>query len=212
MFTNQNRGVNVKKIRLTAKQRERSIIRSAIDVFSKSNYRHATIAGISNRAGITEPVIYKHFDSKKDVFLKILTAITEKVFNDFSQQDFLVEEKIETKDHLNFAIQQSVIAYFNTLKRHRKELKIFYQAISEVDDEEIRNVLMESYEQFAEMYAQLFQVGVRRGILPVDYNVSATSWDVIGYIIHQSTLFILGFYDEKNAKIFLEKRVDSWLD
>ena len=41
-------------------------------VFSRSSYRGATTAEIAREAGITEPILYRHFGSKRDLYLACL--------------------------------------------------------------------------------------------------------------------------------------------
>ena len=45
---------------------------TACRVFSKSSYRGATTAEIAREAGISEPILYRHFGSKRDLYLACL--------------------------------------------------------------------------------------------------------------------------------------------
>src|SRR5438034_2324552 len=58
--------------RLRAEERRQAVLGTACRVFSKSSYRGATTAEIAREAGITEPILYRHFGSKRDLYLACL--------------------------------------------------------------------------------------------------------------------------------------------
>src|SRR3954463_3634815 len=58
--------------RLTAEARRQAVLDTACRVFSRSSYRGATTAEIAREAGITEPILYRHFGSKRDLYLACL--------------------------------------------------------------------------------------------------------------------------------------------
>jgi AcrR family transcriptional regulator len=60
------------RTRLTATERRQAVLDTACRVFSRSSYRGATTAGIAREAGITEPILYRHFGSKRDLYLACL--------------------------------------------------------------------------------------------------------------------------------------------
>ena len=58
--------------RLTAEARRQAVLDTACRVFAKSSYRGATTAEIAREAGISEPILYRHFGSKRDLYLACL--------------------------------------------------------------------------------------------------------------------------------------------
>ena len=60
------------KQRLTAVARRQVVLETACRVFSRSSYRGATTADIAREAGISEPILYRHFGSKRDLYLACL--------------------------------------------------------------------------------------------------------------------------------------------
>src|SRR5206468_536169 len=65
-------GMSATRPRLTAVERRQAVLETACRVFSKSSYRGATTAEIAREAGITEPILYRHFGSKRDLYLACL--------------------------------------------------------------------------------------------------------------------------------------------
>ncbi len=60
------------RVRLTADERRQAVLDTACRVFAVSSYRGATTAEIAREAGITEPILYRHFGSKRDLYLACL--------------------------------------------------------------------------------------------------------------------------------------------
>ena len=55
--------------RLPATERRRALLDTALRVFSSGSYRGTTTAEIAHQTGVTEPVLYRHFASKRDLYL-----------------------------------------------------------------------------------------------------------------------------------------------
>jgi TetR/AcrR family transcriptional regulator len=58
--------------RLPAEERRASVLFAACDLFSRGSFRGTTTAEIAREAGVTEPVLYRHFASKRDLYLACL--------------------------------------------------------------------------------------------------------------------------------------------
>lgn len=58
--------------RLTRTERRQRILDAAGRAFADSGYDRAGIEQIAELAGITKPVIYHHFDSKRDLYIALL--------------------------------------------------------------------------------------------------------------------------------------------
>jgi TetR/AcrR family transcriptional regulator len=55
--------------RLPAVERRAAVLDTACRVFARCSYRGATTAEIAREAGITEPILYRHFESKQALYL-----------------------------------------------------------------------------------------------------------------------------------------------
>ena len=60
------------RARLAAPERRANLLDSACRVFSDGSYRGTTTAEIARAAGVTEPILYRHFDSKRQLYLACL--------------------------------------------------------------------------------------------------------------------------------------------
>jgi AcrR family transcriptional regulator len=55
--------------RLPATERRQALVDAALAVFSRGSYRGTTTAEIAREAGVSEPILYRHFASKRDLYL-----------------------------------------------------------------------------------------------------------------------------------------------
>ena len=60
------------RARLPAAERRAALIETALRTFSAGSYRGVTTADIAREAGVTEPILYRHFASKRDLYLACL--------------------------------------------------------------------------------------------------------------------------------------------
>jgi AcrR family transcriptional regulator len=57
--------------------RQKEIISASIGIIAKKGIQQLTIKNISKEIGISEPGIYRHFESKMDILLAILAQFKE---------------------------------------------------------------------------------------------------------------------------------------
>ena len=60
------------KLRLPAAERRQAIAEGALRVFASGSYSGATTADIAREVGVSEPIIYRHFGSKRELYLACL--------------------------------------------------------------------------------------------------------------------------------------------
>src|SRR5678809_149675 len=62
--------------RLKAPQRREQLMEVATKLFARNGYDATTTAAIADSAGVTEPILYRHFKSKQDLFIAIVKAVS----------------------------------------------------------------------------------------------------------------------------------------
>src|SRR3954471_23877753 len=65
-------------MRLSGHERRVAIINAAIEVFSEKGFRGATTKELAARVGVSEPVLYQHFNNKGELYSAILEQLVEK--------------------------------------------------------------------------------------------------------------------------------------
>ena len=65
--------------RLRAAERRRQLLETAAEVFARTGYHGATTKSLAEAAGITEPILYQHFDNKLDLFTTLVQEVGREV-------------------------------------------------------------------------------------------------------------------------------------
>lgn len=62
-------------MRLPAAERRAQLIETATSVFADQGFHTTSMNDVAEAAGVTKPVLYQHFSSKRDLFVELLTEI-----------------------------------------------------------------------------------------------------------------------------------------
>src|SRR2546427_8143036 len=60
--------------RLPAPQRRATLVKAASELFAERGYDHVSLDEVAERCGVTKVIVYRHFASKKDLYLQLLAA------------------------------------------------------------------------------------------------------------------------------------------
>src|SRR4029077_2624144 len=65
--------------RLPAAERRQQLLETALDAFSEHGFTHTSMNDIAEAAGVTKPVLYQHFRSKRELFLELLQDLGQRL-------------------------------------------------------------------------------------------------------------------------------------
>jgi AcrR family transcriptional regulator len=134
--------------RLSAAQRRRVILDSALPLFAKSGYRGTTTASIAKAAGVTEPILYRHFKSKLDLFNVLLLEISGKAASEWKDMTAGVASPLERLG----LIARSFPALG---RKFEDDFRIMLAGLTEVEDPVTKTVLRKHYEFYAGFIADI---------------------------------------------------------
>src|SRR4051794_9207113 len=81
--------------RLKAPQRREQLIDVATKLFAGFGYDATTTAAIAKAAGVTEPILYRHFKSKQDLFVAIVRAVSDQTIANWREEIAPIEDPAE---------------------------------------------------------------------------------------------------------------------
>lgn len=181
--------------RLPANDRKRQIIESAREVFASQSYAKVGTADIAKAVGVSEPALYRHFASKKDLFLATLRSTAPKLLEIWQNIAYEVDDPLETLWSIG-------VHYYDHLQSHSSNMKLQFQAVSEADDPQIRAALRENFASFVDFVAETVEEGKRRGIVRPDIDSRLVAWQFLGIGLTLDLMHLLGFRSELDrAKI-----------
>jgi AcrR family transcriptional regulator len=121
--------------RLPAEERKAAVLDCACGIFSTGSYRGTTTAEIARVAGVTEPVLYRHFASKRDLYLAVLEESWRRL-------RALWEQAVAEEPDPRFWVGAMGRAYFAANDPKVLCADLWMQALTEAsDDAEIRKFL-----------------------------------------------------------------------
>jgi AcrR family transcriptional regulator len=77
--------------RLTADARRRQLFDVALSLFAEHGYSATTMDDIAEAAGVTKPLVYQHFDSKRALYLELLDVVSHELIDRIVQSTAVAE-------------------------------------------------------------------------------------------------------------------------
>ncbi len=72
-------GPSTTKARLPGPERRRQLLAVSRSILARNGYHETTMTEIAEAAGVTKPVLYQHFQSKRDLYRTVLVDIGERL-------------------------------------------------------------------------------------------------------------------------------------
>jgi AcrR family transcriptional regulator len=72
--------------RLPAAERRATLIAAASELFAERGYDHASLDELAARAGVTKVIVYRHFASKKALYLELLAEHRDELLRTLAQE------------------------------------------------------------------------------------------------------------------------------
>ena len=144
-------------------------MRSAIRALARSNYRTTSIAEIATEAGITEPAVYRYFPTKKALFIAIIEDVGQRVLSIWNGI------RDESPGPLQ-ALGRIGGDYYERAMTRRGDLKVLFQALAEVDDDEIRQALRVQFSSYVDLLTDVIEEAQRTHKIREDVDAKAAAW------------------------------------
>jgi AcrR family transcriptional regulator len=159
--------MNATRPKLPAQERRQAVLDTACRVFCEKSYRGATMAEIAREAGITEPILYRHFASKRDLYLASLDE-TWRNFRGFCEQALA-----ENPAGCLGAIADAYMAKKSKLRL----VDLWIQALTEAsDDPVIAKAVRRQIRDVHDFFADVIRRGQAEGAVHLDRDPTAEAW------------------------------------
>lgn len=160
--------------RLPAAQRRQALLEAARRVFIAKGYAGATTADIAREAGVSEPILYRHFTSKRDLYLACLDDVWMRLRA--AAEDEIAQE--EDPAEWVMAIPKAV----HRLKERKLLPPHFWiQALSEAGaDPVIRRHIKAHMHEVHAFFRDIIVRAQEAGGVPKDRDPDGEAWIMIG--------------------------------
>jgi len=105
--------------RLPAAQRRRQLLDVALDVFARDGFHETSMNGIAEAAGVTKPVLYRHFASKRGLYRELLLEVGEQL------QDEIAEAAVQAGTP-HEQVRAGFAAYFHWVADRREAFHVLF--------------------------------------------------------------------------------------
>jgi AcrR family transcriptional regulator len=156
-------------LRLPAAERRRAVLSAASRVFAERSFRGATTAEIARAAGVSEPILYRHFGSKTELFLACLDDV-------WTQLRTLLDEAVSSAPDPRAAMGAAAETYMNAKERVRL-IDLWIQSLTEaVDEPQIRAFLKRQMREVHDYFAEAIRRSQAAGGVRPDRDAEAEAW------------------------------------
>jgi AcrR family transcriptional regulator len=157
--------------RLPGPERRQAVVDTACRVFAKNSYHGSTTAQIARETGVTEPVLYRHFASKRELYLACLDAVWCRVRGVWEK---VLERELDPANALT-AIGK---AYLEERGAGRVVLvDLWIQALTEAaQDPEIRRALRAQVREVHDFVAAVIRSSQGAGGVIAERDPDAEAW------------------------------------
>ena len=106
-------------VRLPAAERRAQLLEAALGVFAAEGFQMATMDSVAAEAGVTKPVLYQHFPSKRELFLELLREVGTRL-------TVAVEEATSRAGSPHRQVEMGFAAYFHFVADHPDEFRLLF--------------------------------------------------------------------------------------
>jgi AcrR family transcriptional regulator len=153
--------------RLTAEARRQAVLDTACRVFSRSSYRGATTAEIAREAEISEPILYRHFGSKRDLYL----ACMDEAWRSFR---VICEQALAGDPEKSLG---AIADAYMVRGRKIRVIDLWIQALNEAsDDKVIATAVRKQIREVHDFFADVIRAGQLGGFIHADRDPVAEAW------------------------------------
>jgi AcrR family transcriptional regulator len=156
--------------RLAAVERRAAVLDAACRIFSKGSYRGTTTAEIARESGVTEPILYRHFSSKRELYLACLDQAWERMRSSW-------EAAIEADPDPTNWMPTMARSFFEHKEQKVVLSNLWIQALAEAsEDPEIRKHLRRNLKEVHDFAAGVIRRCQEAGCVPVERDADAEAW------------------------------------
>ena len=196
--------MTVAPTRLPAAERRLALIETAVRVFSEGSYHGTTTAEIARAAGVSEPILYRHFASKRDLYLAALDHVWAKARAAW-------EAALAESPDVRTALETAGRGHFAVRDCKHQMAELWVQALSEAtEDADLRNHLRRHMREVHDFFAGIIRRGQEEGVLNKDRDPEAEAWGFVSGGLFGMVGRRLGLLDDEAVAAIRKSRLD-WL-
>ncbi|MFH1562668.1 MAG: TetR/AcrR family transcriptional regulator [Nitrospirota bacterium] len=161
------------KTHISSKKQERTeqILQAAMTVFSRDGYHKADVDEMAIKAGVGKGTIYRHFESKKGLFLAVVEW-------GISKMKECIGEAIKNIDSPIERTTRAISTYLKFFETHREFYRVLIQEMTGFR-EEVEKIFRETYLPHISLLEEGLTQGIEKGVIK-NINPQSAAFALIG--------------------------------
>jgi AcrR family transcriptional regulator len=192
-------------VRLSAEERRQALVDAALRVFHTTSYAGATTAEIAREAGVSEPILYRHFPSKRALYVACLEQSWEQL-----RSAWIAARTGAAPDQWLQAVSNATIALADggTVLPPTLWLQAFAEA---GHDDEIRGAIRRVMREVHDTVAATIARAQREQAVDPERDPSTEAWNVVAsLLLHTVSRRVGGLLSRADADRLRSERL-RWL-
>jgi len=158
--------------RLPAAQRREQLLDTAVALFAERGFSGSTTAQLAKAAGVTEPIIYRHFSSKKDLFIAVIEKAGQMTID-------LWQDQLQNAKDPAQRLRRLIAANPMITQRGRGVYRVIVQAMTEIEDPEILDSLKHHITKLHQFVAHEVELAQEQGQVSKAFTPEITAWTLL---------------------------------
>jgi len=138
-------------VRLPAERRRQQLLDVALEVFAASGFHEVSMDEVAEAAGVSKPVLYRHFENKRELYLELLTETGRRLIDTVVRATGAAPGPREQ-------VTAGFTAYFRFVADHESAFRLLFG--TRQPDEELAEVAARVEETVAEAVAALIEANL----------------------------------------------------
>ena len=114
--------------RLPAPRRRQQLLDVALQVFGELGFHPASMNDVAEAAGVTKPVLYQHFRSKRELYRQVLTDVGQQLLDAITKATAAARSPREQ-------VELGFIAYFRVVESNEAAFRVLFGGGTRRDEE-----------------------------------------------------------------------------
>ncbi|WP_173918354.1 TetR/AcrR family transcriptional regulator [Halobacillus sp. Marseille-Q1614] len=114
--------------------KQAQILQAAVEIFAEKGYASSSTSEIASRAGVAEGTIFRHYKTKKDLLISIVTPVMAKFTLPIFASHFVQEVFERSSENLEELLYKLIKNRFHFVKDNAPLLKIVLQEVAFHDE------------------------------------------------------------------------------
>jgi len=140
--------------RLPADQRRQQLVEVALRLFAERGFTATTMDDIAEAAGVTKPLLYQHFGSKRALYLELVDSVAHRLLE-------AIDEATSAAAGPRQQVEGGFAAYFDLVVTHADAFQLLFGSDVE-NDPELSRALRRVEDVLAEAIDALIDAGLDR--------------------------------------------------